>query len=76
MSINNLTTVWDELEHRTCELQEEITSCEHRIDSNNQMVQRQMNTLADAVLSINELLNETIQRIEQSADDKERKSVA
>lgn len=57
-----INELWQELANRTTDLQDEISTCDFRLDRNHRMTQQQINTLSQSVMQLNEMVNMMIQK--------------
>lgn len=58
-----INELWMEMANRTCDLQDEISNCDYRLDRNHQMTQHQINMLAQSMVQMNEALSGMMNRL-------------
>lgn len=63
MSKREIEEIWEELGHRTCDLQDEIAMCDIRVDRINQVMQGNYQIVSAGVMELYELLNALFQRV-------------
>lgn len=54
---SDIDTLWEELGYRTCELQDEISVLDHRLDVNQQMLRQQLAILARGFMQLSDVLS-------------------
>lgn len=58
-----INELWMEMANRTTDLQDEIATCEYRLDRNHQMTQQQLHMLAESMMQLHEAMNGMLNRL-------------